>query len=132
MSGEVTYRWIEGADASREDWDRIEEIGAARGWMQLTRETTLRVRLAECDGEIIGYVPVQLVPHLEPLYVDKAFRGTGVAEQLADDMCEWLQEIQARGWMAVAEHPAAKRLCEREGAHRVESPVYVYVRGGVS
>jgi len=131
MSDEITYRWINGHDASDEDWSRIEEVGAARGWMQLTRESTLRVRLAECNGELVGYVPVQLIPHTEPLWVHRSMRGRGVAERLADDMIGWLNEIQARGWMVVAEHPVARQLCEREGMHEVKSPVYVYVRGGV-
>jgi GNAT superfamily N-acetyltransferase len=129
MSDAITYRWIEGIDATDADWSRIEEIGAARGWMELGRQTTLRVLLAERDGEIVGFCVLQMLPHLEPLFVDKSVRGTGVAEELADRMVEWMHEIKARGWMTVAEHPAAKLLCEREGMHRMDAPVYVYVRG---
>jgi GNAT superfamily N-acetyltransferase len=126
MTGDVTFRWIDGPVASQEDWDRIESILATRGWMSLARETS-RILVAEHDGELKGFVVLQLVPHTEPLWVAPDARGTGLAESLADQMMEFLVSIHARGWMVVADNPFAARLCEDRKYKRVEAPVYVRV-----
>lgn len=123
---EVTYRWIDGPDASQADWDEIDRKLAARGWMSLNRATS-RIRLAERDGKIVGIYCLQLLPHIEPLLVDRHERGSGVAEQLVDDMQNFLVEVRARGFMAVCEHPLAAKMCEDRGMVKVPYPVYVSV-----
>lgn len=42
-----------------------------------------RILVAERDGTRIGFLVIQLVPHLEPIYVEEASRGTGVSLALA-------------------------------------------------
>src|SRR6266478_3517741 len=101
MSNEVTYRWIDGHTATQEEWDAIESFLAARGWMSLARETTPRIRVAERDGKIIGFVVLQMTPQCGPLYVVPKERGTGVADQLADDIISFLIAEKARGWFVV-------------------------------
>lgn len=125
---EVTYRWIDGPDASQADWDEIDRKLAARGWMSLNRATS-RIRVAERGGKIVGVYCLQLLPHIEPLLVDRQERGTGVAEQLVDDMQNFLVEAKARGFMAVCEHPLAAKMCEDRGMVKVPYPVYVSVPG---
>ena len=125
MMNDVSYRWVDGITASDADWDRIEAILAARGWMSLNRPTT-RILLAEdAEGKLAGFSILQMVPHLEPLWVAPSQRASGLAESLADQMVDFMVSIQARGWMVVAESPFAARLCEREGMVKVEVPVYV-------
>lgn len=119
----VEYRWVNGPTASQEDWDAIEAVLKDRGWSSLNRETT-RIRIAEEDGALVGFVVLQLFPHLEPLYVDPAHRGSGIAEQLADDITSFMVEIKARAWEVVADSPHAEKLCKREGMTLVPHKVY--------
>lgn len=121
----VSYRWVDGNDATAEDWDRVERILAARGWLSLNRPTT-RILIAEdAGGELLGFICLQMVPHTEPLFLRPSARGTGIAEELADRMLEFMLSIRARGWMTVADSPVAEKLCEARGMVRIESPVYV-------
>jgi len=119
----VRYRWVGGREASAADWDAIEAVLAARGWMSLNRQTC-RIRVAEQDGVIVGFSVFQWLPYCGPLYVAPSHRGTGLAEQLSDDTIGFLEECNARGWIAVADSPFAKKLCEAHGMTRLESPVY--------
>lgn len=127
MTAEIHYRWISGPECSDEEWAVLDEIVAKQGWMVWNKETTM-VRVAEHDGEIIAFYPVQLIPHAEPLYVKEEFRGNGIANQLADDVVEWLTLIEARGWLAIADNPIAAKMCEERGWQKLGSPVYFVVR----
>lgn len=127
MSGatDVNYRWVDGPTATAEEWERIEGILTTRGWMSLNRPTS-RVLIAEdTDGALLGFIVMQLVPHTEPLWVLPSKRASGIAEELADQMLTFMVSVQARGWMVVADNPAAAKLCEQRGMSKVESPVYV-------
>jgi GNAT superfamily N-acetyltransferase len=120
----LNFEWQAGWEMDQARWMAIEEILASRGWMSLNRNTTM-VRLATEEGRIIGFLCLQLIPHTEPLYVDKAYRASGVAERLAEDMVKWLAESGARGFMLVADSPHAEKLAERYGMVKVDSPVYM-------
>lgn len=123
MAGEVRYRWVNGWEATKEDWDRIEDILATRGWMSLNPNTS-RIRIAEDDDGLVGFHVLQMVPHAGPLFVAPRARATGIADKLADDMLEFLTEVHARGWIVIAESEHAKKLCEARGMTLVEHPVY--------
>jgi GNAT superfamily N-acetyltransferase len=129
MSEGLTYRWIDGFAATEAEWDLIDSMLAARGWMALNRNTS-RILLAEVGGQIQGFHVFQMIPYCGPLHVSKKYRGTGLAEELADKMQDWLVEVNARGWIAVTESPYAAKLCEARGMERLPSPVYVKVNPG--
>jgi hypothetical protein len=127
---DIKFEWIDGPDsrgprpATHEEWDAIDEVCAARGWMSLNRTLT-RVLVATRDGKIVGFHVMQLVPHTEPLYVYVAERGTDLAARLADQMVEFMLSVKARGWLVIADSPHAKKMCEERGMMKVKSPVYV-------
>lgn len=118
------YRWIDGPTAADADWNRIEDILAARGWSSLNRPTS-RILVAEVDGELAGFHVFQLYPHAEPQWVRPRYRGTEISATLADKMLEFLTDIKVRGFMVVADSPFAIALCESRGMTKVESPVYI-------
>lgn len=125
MTDALTFRWIDGPVATDDDWDKIEHILAARGWMSLNRNTT-RILVAETpDGKIAGFQTLQLVPHTEPLFVAPSQRGTGLAEELTERMYAFLTEVHVRGFVAIAESRFAEELCEKHGMKKVACPVYV-------
>jgi hypothetical protein len=122
---EIAYRWLNGPDATDAEWDRIEQILIARGWMSLNRLAS-RILIAEdTDGALLGFFVCQYVIHTEPLWVVPSRRGGEIAEQLADQMLGYMMEIQARGWMLIANDPVAAKMAEARGMVREESPVYV-------
>lgn len=120
----IVKRWIDGATASREDWDAIDAKLAARGWMSLNRLTTPRIRVAEKDGEIVGLFVLQLTPQCGPMWVAPRERGSGLADDLANEMLDFLIESQARGWFIVADSPHVPKMCEDRGLRKLESPIY--------
>jgi hypothetical protein len=128
---EITFEWIDGPDAkdaprpaTHAEWDAIDEVCAARGWMSLNRTLT-RVLVAKRGEEIVGFHVMQLVPHTEPLYVAPAERGTELAASLADQMVEFMLSVKARGWLVIADSPHAKKMCEERGMTKVKSPVFM-------
>jgi len=130
MAEDITFEWIDGPNstgprpATIAEWDAIDELCAARGWMSLNRQLT-RILVAKRGEEIAGFIVLQLVPHTEPLYVAPSERGTDLAASLADQMVEFLLSVKARGWMVVADNPHAKKLCEDRGMTKVKSPVFI-------
>ena len=121
----ITKRWIDGPTATPEEWDKIESILAARGWMSLSRELC-RILVAEDEsGALKGFSVLQVVPQAGPLYVVPSERGTGLAAILADETLDWLVENKARGWLVIAENSFTEKLVEERGMVRLKSPVYV-------
>jgi hypothetical protein len=130
MGDSITFRWLDGPLSSDQDWARLDNLLEKRGWAPLNRELS-RVRIAEQDGEIVGFSVLQMLPFAGPLFVNKPLRGTGLADKLAADTINYLVECDARGWFVVADSPHAPRLCEQHKMHKVESPVYITMGVGV-
>jgi hypothetical protein len=130
MSEDITYRWVDGATASDEDWSRIDKVAAARGWMSLSRDFS-RILIAE-RGEEFGFLTFQALPYLGPLYVSPRLRGSGAAAGLVNRMMTELHASHARGFVVIAESMHTARMCEELKMERVEYPMYALpVAGGV-
>lgn len=120
----MNYRWIDGPTASQEEWDQIDSMLAARGWMSLNRNLTRILAAEDDDGVLRGFMVLQFTPQAGPLWIAPRSRGTGVAEELADRMLSMLIESKARGWFVIADSPHSAALCESRGMVRIKSPVY--------
>lgn len=97
--------------------------------MAINRETTRAI--AAFHGEqLVGFFCVQLIPHLEPLFVDPSARGTDVGVNLVSQMVDYLKESDARGAMLFAENPYSEKLAEHFGMERINFPVYLKVNMG--
>ena len=118
-----SFRWIDGPTATDEEWQRIDDILAVRGAAPLNRPTSRILVAEDTEGVLLGFLVLQLLPHLEPLYVKPSSRGTGLAERLSKRGTEFLRSHNAQ-WMSIADDPIAARLCESVGMHKVESPLY--------
>lgn len=98
----------------------------ALGWTQLNYNTPMRILCAlDRNGNLVGWLVLQFFPHTEPLYVNADHRGTGLAAELADKMFNFLVATDTRGFMFVADSPAAEKLAQHYGLKRVDKPVYV-------
>ena len=119
----MIFEWIEGRTESK-FVEKVNEILLNRGWTPLNGATA-RILCAFEDGALAGFHVLQLVPHCEPLWVEASYRGTGLAEELADRMLDFMREMNARGFMVIADTPEAQKLCEERGMKKVTSPVYM-------
>jgi hypothetical protein len=122
---DVRYRWVNGVDATAEEWDRIDQILCVRGWMSLNRKTSLILIAEDSEGILVGLFVLQWIPHTEPLWVLPSRRGGEIANELADRMQQFLTNEKARGWMLQADNPIVEKMAEARGMIRVESPVYI-------
>lgn len=115
----ITYKWIDGDELLA-----LEPIMEKRGWTSLNNRTA-RAFCAYDGDKLVGFHVLQMFPHCEPLYVDPAYRGSGIADHLAEGMLTFMREVSARGFMVIADSPAAEALCRHYGMRKVDSPVYL-------
>ena len=69
------------------EWPRIADVFTAQGTTLPDPDSAHIIVLERLDTDafrdIVGFIVIQLVPHLEPVYVKKAFRGTEAFKDLA-------------------------------------------------
>jgi len=81
--------------------------------------------VAEVDGQIVGFCFAQLIPHFEPLYVMPEWRGTGIAEELAQRAMKKITDTGAQRFMCVVQSQFAEALCKKLGMRAVPGVIYV-------
>jgi hypothetical protein len=87
--------------------------------------------VAYAGTDMVGYVFCQLVPHAEPMEVKPEFRGTGLAEELADRMAKFMVEGNMPSYLVIAQNEFAAKLCEDRGMREVKGRVYVTAQPAV-
>lgn len=115
----VTKRWLSG-----DELDVLEPIIKARNWMPLNKPLTRAMVAFDADGQIVGFYVLKLLPHVEPLFVDPDWRGSGLADELADEMHKVLADTPPGGVWLTAENPLTAKMAEYHGLVIVKSPVY--------
>lgn len=117
---DITYEWLDG--------DRLailDPIFFANNWTPLNHLTSRALVARTESGTIAGFHVIQLFPHAEPLWVSPEFRNHGVADFLIDCVVAFLNSVNARGFMVIADTPSVAKRCESIGMRRVDSPVYI-------
>ncbi len=125
----MNIRWL----SSGEVVEHINPAMALRGWAELNLDTCRVLAAFDEEGKIVEFFVLQLFPLLGPLLrVDNEARDAGdTTRSLVTKMQEYLEAEEARGFLAVADSPVTKRLCERFGMQKLKSPVYGFMRGEV-
>lgn len=116
--------WLYGAEMTVDEWAIINEQLAKRGWGPFVRETTRIFFVQDDNGKLAGFGAVQFIPHAEPVWVDPVYRGTGLAEEIADEVVGFLSDAKV-GFVAAVDNPHARKLCERHGMTLLQKAVYV-------
>jgi len=115
----IEFRWLDW-----EDLKLLDVVLESKGIASLNQATSRGLGIF--DGEqLVGFCVLQLFPLLGPLWLDPTYRGQGLAEQVADKILEFLNETNARGYIAIADSPHTNKLCERIGMHKLDSPVFI-------
>lgn len=121
----VTLKWLEG-----DDLDQLEPIMRQRGWMALNKQTSRALAAFDDTGKLIGFSVLQLVPHTEPLYVDKEWRGSHLAEELSDQMVAFLGSIDARGFVFMSGNPFTEKIAARYNMKKIDTSLLVKINEG--
>lgn len=118
-------RWL----SKGEILEHVNPVMAAKGWAELNLESCrVLAAIDEVDGHIIEFMVIQLFPLLGPmLRIDEAKDSGATSRALAQQMYDYLLTENARGFLAIAESPFTKRICERFGMEPLDYPVYSFV-----
>ena len=118
----VEFKWLDG-----DELDQLEPIIRARGWVPLNKKMA-RAYAAFAGDEIVGFACFNCIPHVEPLYVDRTYRGTGLAKDLTDALVDFLYAVECPAAYILADNPASEALAKAHGMERVDVPVYRKLR----
>lgn len=95
-----------------DDWGRLVSVFEQN--KTVTPDPDLaRILVAEEDAKITGFIVIQLVPHLEPIYVAPEQRGTDTWSQLAEAAVAFMP--LGSEFYAFAPRPAIEHMAERVG-----------------
>lgn len=112
-------KWLSGSEL-----DILDPIFESRGWTPLDKTKTIAHCVFDDQGDLIAFNVAQKIAYVGPMWIDPDFRGSGVAEELADKMAI-LMASSGSTFIVVADNPASAKLCEKFGMKKVESPVYL-------
>lgn len=124
VATEIEYRWLDGDQIAQ-----IEPVLLSMNAMSVNREQS-RVIAAYDKERLIGFFVMQLIPHMEPLYVDPDYQERRIAINLVARMVDFMKECNARGAMLVAESPGVEKLAEYFGMERIQYPMYSKINMG--
>lgn len=101
------------------------EFRTEEHFLPRARERIDRMWVAESGGVVVGFVAIK-ADELEQLFVERAARGTGVAELLMDRGEQELRRAgHRRAWLAVvAGNARARAFYARRGWHDVGPFIY--------
>lgn len=84
-----------------------------------------RAAVAKEAGEIVGFVAMQLLPHLEPSWVAIPHRGTGLADALCEVAAADLEMNGVKHWMSIVRNDQSKRMAKILGMEPIPGEVYL-------
>lgn len=78
------------------------------------------------DGErVAGLMVAQMVLHVEPIIVDREYRGSGVWREMADTLDGYLTTCGVAGAYTQPVLDSTRHMCEMMGFREVEQPLYL-------
>ncbi len=84
--------------------------------------------LVALDGEkVAGLMVAQMVLHVEPIIIEREYRGTGVWRDMAEMMDGYLETCGMVGAYAQPVHESTKHMCEAMGYVEMEHPLYLKI-----
>lgn len=105
-----------------EEWHRVEPLVVdRREW--LPSPEVARILVSEdAQGEIEGFIVIQLVAHIEPIWVHPQQRGTGLWKELVASAQE--QFPPGVNYYAFTPSPALERMAEQSGLTKLPWSIF--------
>ena len=72
--------------------------------------------------QLVGFLCFQLLPHVEPLWIDEAYRDNGLWRQMAEMIKPFTEPLTS---FIVADDASVEHMAKEYGFEIVEKPVYV-------
>ena len=127
---------IRGVVLSGESLGRVREAGGPLevrpDWLESLKLNDIPA--VEVDGRIVAYWPAWVAVHVEPLWVDPAYRGPGIIRVLVETLFGHLREAGVDSAFAILGHAdqgVTLHSAIRLGFQRVPGDLYVVdLRGG--
>ena len=118
----VSREWVE-AKVGR--WDSDEKIEQRRDLIRRSKDNPdLMYKVAEnSDGDIIGIVAPYRnkdVQRVGAIYVDKAYQGSGIAQQLMDEIIAWADPSRPLELEVASYNERAKAFYRKYGFEELE------------
>jgi len=85
-----------------------------------------RVVVAESEGRIVGFQVLVAVMHLEPIWVDPAYRSTGVARKLFTTATECLDQFHTSVAFCFSDKDKIAEYLDRMGLIRLPVSVHLF------
>lgn len=73
------------------------------------------VEVAISNGRVVGFAPLMLIPHADGMWVAEDYRGTGVAEHLADRVTQVAAGSNMQQMLCMTNNDFVKELCRKRG-----------------
>jgi hypothetical protein len=84
--------------------------------------------LVALDGEhVVGIMVAQMALHVEPIIIEKDYRGTGVWKEMAEMLDGYLSGTGIAGAYAQPVHPSTKHMTEQMGFVEMENALWLKV-----
>lgn len=84
--------------------------------------------LVAMDGDrVAGLMVAQMVLHVEPIIIDRAYRGTGVWKEMASMLDGYLYNVGVAGAYAQPIHDSTRHMCEQMGFREMENRLYMKI-----
>jgi GNAT superfamily N-acetyltransferase len=114
----VTFRQL-----PADEWEKLREVyrGQSDDLPPAGQNTAI---VAEVDGQIIGMWGVNLVVHAGPLWVDPAWRGKGISDQMGTQVEELVRKLGASGYLMFPSNAGAEKVATRLGLEQPGWKVY--------
>jgi GNAT superfamily N-acetyltransferase len=86
-----------------------------------------RIVVAENEeGKIVAFWSAIAITHLEPLWVDPAYRGTGIFRRMWQRMKQFLDDYRVPMTFSMIEDPQLGRIAEAHGFLKRDTTIYLY------
>jgi len=82
--------------------------------------------LVAMDGEkVAGMMVAQMVLHVEPIIIEREYRGTGVWREMAEVLDGYLETCGMMGAYAQPVHESTKHMAEQMGYVEMKHPLFL-------
>jgi hypothetical protein len=84
--------------------------------------------LVALDGEhVAGIMVAQMALHVEPIIIEKDYRGTGIWKEMAEMLDGYLSGTGIAGAYAQPVHASTKHMCEQMGFSEMKNSLWLKI-----
>lgn len=112
MNGKFTYRFL-----PTEEWERLKGLGPHDEW--IPSPAIGSVIVAEHEGKIVGLACLQLIMHIEPVWIATEERSGVVGPTLWNHAVESLKGIGIKNFLTFSDNDEVSGYLERLGMQRL-------------